>query len=79
TGVATDALTASIADAKSKLSSTVVSSTGNEVEQGNKWVEKHIHDTLNIEVMKAEVVAQDALATDSEINTALEDLTKAMG
>lgn len=79
TGVATDALTASIADAKSKLSSTVVSSTGNEVEPGNKWVKKHIHDTLNIEVMKAEVVAQDALATDSEINTALEDLTKAMG
>nr|AYA22371.1 AgaB-2 [Paenibacillus agarexedens] len=79
TGIATSALAAPVADAKSKLASTIISSTGNEVEPGQKWVKKHIRDTLNIEVAKAEVVAQDALATNDEITKALEDLTKAAG
>ncbi|WP_375103650.1 S-layer homology domain-containing protein [Paenibacillus sp. RS8] len=79
TGVSTSALTVPIEDAKSKLASTVISSTGNEVEPGKKWVKKYIRDTLNIEVTKAEVVARDTLATDAEMDKAVQQLSKAMG
>ncbi|OUS75634.1 hypothetical protein B1748_16150 [Paenibacillus sp. MY03] len=77
TGVATSALAGPIVDAKSKLASTIISSTGTEVEPGKKWVKKQYRDTLNIEVTKAEVVAQDALAATDEVTKALANLAKA--
>ncbi|MBO2942398.1 S-layer homology domain-containing protein [Paenibacillus sp. F411] len=77
-GVDTEALRQPIAEAKSTLSETVISATGNEVQPGAVWIKQHIHDTLSIEVTKAEIVAEDALATAEEVESAVINLNKAL-
>lgn len=73
-GADTSSLVQPIADAKAKLNSIAVSETGSELEPGTEWVQPYIHDTLSIEVTKAEIVKNDQLATQEEITRAVNNL-----
>ncbi|WP_281888691.1 cohesin domain-containing protein [Paenibacillus sp. YYML68] len=78
TGTATTSLAQPIANAKAKLQAAVVSKTGAELSVGQKWVMKHIHNTLNIELTKADIVKNDALATADEIALVQSNLATAV-
>ncbi|MGG1554015.1 cohesin domain-containing protein [Paenibacillus ferrarius] len=77
-GVVTTQLVQPIANAKARMQAAAVSQTGAELAVGQKWVMKHIHDSLNIELTKAEIVNNDTLATSDEVALVQKNLAKAL-
>ncbi|QUI24449.1 hypothetical protein HZI73_20045 [Vallitalea pronyensis] len=77
-GVSTTALKNLVNEAKQNCQGITISNDGSGVTPGQPWVTQLVYDSYQVAIKRAEVVANDSIATREEVDKASHDLT-AMG